>query len=165
MNPTTDRAVNIPFPFFHKELVARGDFKMLVLSILKERPMHGYEIARTIEKRSHGMYRPSAGAIYPALRALEDKRYVHVKSEGRRKIYSITATGKRSLQAMHARLHECLKNIREAMGPERSILMEEMQKTGRLLAIASKDITIDKAKELSKVFSEAREKMLRILSE
>src|SRR5439155_18529729 len=53
--------------FFH--FFGKGDFKGLVLHLLEERPMHGYEIIKAIEERYHGFYKPSAGAIYPALRA------------------------------------------------------------------------------------------------
>jgi len=62
--------------FFH--FFGKGDFKGLVLHLLEERPMHGYEIIKAIEERYHGFYKPSAGAIYPALRALLRKGYLSV---------------------------------------------------------------------------------------
>ncbi len=54
--------------FFH--FFGKGDFKGLVLHLLEEHPMHGYEIIKAIEERYHGFYKPSAGAIYPARAAL-----------------------------------------------------------------------------------------------
>jgi len=62
--------------YFH--FFGKGDFKGLVLHLLEERPMHGYEIIKAIEERYHGFYKPSAGAIYPALRALLRKGYLSV---------------------------------------------------------------------------------------
>jgi DNA-binding PadR family transcriptional regulator len=53
-----------PFPMIMKALVGKGDFKILVLSVLEQRPMHGYEITKVIQEQSHGCYRPSAGSVY-----------------------------------------------------------------------------------------------------
>lgn len=153
------------FPIIAKAFVARGDFKMIVLAVLQERPMHGYEISTFIEEQSRGFYRPSPGAIYPALRALLNKGYIRIKSEERRKIYQITPAGRRMLQQKHAQIEKSIRAFRDAIGPERAMLMGEMHKTGKLLAMAGKDITPTQAKKLSRIMNEAREKMLRIISE
>ena len=59
---------------FH--FLGKGDSKSVVLRLLEDRPMHGYEIIKSLQERYHGLYTPSAGAIYPALRRLLDKGYV-----------------------------------------------------------------------------------------
>lgn len=153
------------FPMIAKALVARGDFKMIVLAVLKERPMHGYEISSFIEKQSHGIYRPSPGAIYPSLRNLLDKRYIKIKSEERRKIYQITPAGKRLLKEKHAQIEKSIRAFRETIGPERAMLMGEMHKTAKLIVMAGREITPDQAKEMSRIISEAREKLLRVISD
>jgi DNA-binding PadR family transcriptional regulator len=154
-----------PFPMLMKALVGKGDFKILVLSVLQQRPMHGYEITKVIQEQSHGFYRPSAGSIYPALQALLRKGMVKVSSEERRKIYQITPAGKRLIQDKHAEIDCFIESFKKSMGPERAALMDEMGKTGKLLALAGKSITPEQAKELSEVMSDARERILRILSE
>lgn len=154
-----------PFPMLMKALVGRGDFKILVLSVLEQRPMHGYEISKVIQEHSHGLYRPSAGSIYPTLQTLLRKGMVKVSSEERRKVYQITPAGKRLIQDKHAEINSFIESFKKSMGPERAALMDEMAKTGKLLAVASKNITPDQAKELIKVMSDARERILRILSE
>jgi len=153
------------FPIFMKALVGKGDFKILVLSVLEQRPMHGYEITKVIQEQSNGFYRPSAGSVYPALQTLLRKGMVKVSSEERRKVYQITPAGKRSLQDKHAEIHSFIESFKKSMGPERAALMDEMAKTGKLLAVAGKNITPEQAKELAKVMSDARERILRILSE
>ncbi|HII41485.1 MAG TPA: PadR family transcriptional regulator, partial [Thermoplasmata archaeon] len=50
--------------------LAKGDFTGLLLVVLREKPMHGYEVMKALEERFHGFYKPSPGAIYPALRSL-----------------------------------------------------------------------------------------------
>src|SRR5207244_5720050 len=69
--------------FFH--FFGKGDFKGGVPHLLQDAPMHGYEVIKAIEERYHGFYKPSAGAIYPALRALLRKAYLSVSGEERRK--------------------------------------------------------------------------------
>ena len=65
--------------------LARGDFTGLVLSVLQEKPMHGYEIMKALEVRTHGFYKPSAGSVYPAVKSLLGKGYVTVSGGERRK--------------------------------------------------------------------------------
>ena len=60
-----------------------GEVKFVVLRMLKEKPMHGYEVMRALEERMAGCYTPSAGTVYPTLQLLEDGGYVKaVESNG-----------------------------------------------------------------------------------
>jgi DNA-binding PadR family transcriptional regulator len=58
-----------------------------MLLLLDEQPAHGYQIIRSIEEPSHGLWRPSAGSVYPALALLQLER------EGRR-VYQLTDAGR-----------------------------------------------------------------------
>ena len=75
----------------------KGDFKFLILDLLKEKPCYGYEIIRLFEERFHGFYAPSPGVVYPTLQTLEDINYVTSKPQGGKKVYTITEEGKRFL--------------------------------------------------------------------
>jgi DNA-binding PadR family transcriptional regulator len=154
-----------PMQFLAKAFLAKGDFKILVLSVLQNRPMHGYEITKVIEEQSHGIYRPGPGAVYPALQALLRRGMVKVNERERRKVYQITPAGKRLLNERYAEVHRHIEAFKKSMGPERASLMDEMAKTGKLLAIASKTMTPEQSKKIKKIISEAREKILRTLAE
>ena len=154
-----------PMPFLAKAFFAKGDFKILVLSVLQNRPMHGYEITKIIEEQSHGIYRPGAGAVYPALQALLRMGAVRVSEHERRKVYQITPAGKRLLHERYAEMHGHIEAFKQSMGPERASLIEEIAKTGKLLAIAGKTMTPEQAKKVAKIINEARERILRILAE
>jgi len=80
--------------FGHGHRANRGDISPIILHLLQEKPMHGYEIIRTLEERSHGFWRPSAGSIYPILQMLEEQEFVSSHEEGGKKIYTITEAGK-----------------------------------------------------------------------
>jgi DNA-binding PadR family transcriptional regulator len=71
----------------------RGDVRAAVLALLRERPMHGYEMIQELQTRSRGVWRPSAGSIYPTLQLLEDEGLVAAEEiEGKRR-FTLTAEG------------------------------------------------------------------------
>ena len=72
----------------------RGDVRAAVLALLAERPMHGYEMIQQLEERTGGLWRPSAGSIYPTLQLLEDEGLIRgEESEGRRR-FQLTDEGR-----------------------------------------------------------------------
>jgi DNA-binding PadR family transcriptional regulator len=76
-----------------------GEVRLALLSLLAERPMHGYELMKEMEARSGGMYRASAGTVYPNLQQLEDEGLVRMEtSEDGKRVYSITDAGRKALK-------------------------------------------------------------------
>lgn len=60
-------------------------------------PAHGYEIIRRLEERSGGLWRPSAGSVYPMLQQLEDEELVTSETESAgtgKRVYSLTDRGR-----------------------------------------------------------------------
>jgi len=81
----------------------KGNTPTLVLAVLNDAPLHGYGIAREIERRTDNALKCKEGTLYPALHALE--RDGHIAGEwqrkpegGERKVYAITAEGKLELE-------------------------------------------------------------------
>lgn len=62
----------------------RGDVRASILALLKDRPMHGYEMIQEIGERSGGAWKPSPGSVYPTLQLLEDEGLITSASEGAR---------------------------------------------------------------------------------
>jgi DNA-binding PadR family transcriptional regulator len=75
----------------------RGVVRYLILDAIVKQPRHGYEIIQAIEERSAGTYRPSPGVVYPTLQLLEELGHTRVEEHEARKVYAITADGKRDL--------------------------------------------------------------------
>ncbi|WP_456787673.1 PadR family transcriptional regulator [Cellulomonas sp. P5_C5] len=71
----------------------RGDIRAAILLLLAEEPMHGYQLIQQIGERSGGTWRPSPGAIYPALNLLEDEGLVVITAESGRKMATLTEAG------------------------------------------------------------------------
>ncbi|MGC1523615.1 MAG: PadR family transcriptional regulator [Steroidobacteraceae bacterium] len=78
--------------------LASVDLQLLILGLLAEKPRHGYEIIKALDERSKGFYVPSPGMVYPALTYLEEIGHATVETEGARKLYRITETGKQHLE-------------------------------------------------------------------
>ncbi len=79
-------------------MFAQGDVKLLALALIEEQPRHGYELIKLIEEKTGDCYSPSPGVIYPTLTFLEEAGYVTVESEGAKKRYTITETGRSYLE-------------------------------------------------------------------
>jgi DNA-binding PadR family transcriptional regulator len=74
--------------------MARGDVRTAVLSLLAEKPMHGYQIISEISERSGGTWKPSAGSVYPTLQLLADEGLIEAEEQNGRKTYSLTDAGR-----------------------------------------------------------------------
>src|SRR5262249_2030159 len=71
-----------------------GNVRAAVLTLLLERPMHGYEMIQQLDERTGGMWRPSPGSGYPTLQLLEDEGLItSEQTEGKRRC-SLTAAGR-----------------------------------------------------------------------
>lgn len=72
----------------------RGDVRAAALILLKDEPMHGYQMMHAIAERTGGTWRVSPGAIYPTIAQLEDEGLVRVEVEGGRKLVVLTDAGR-----------------------------------------------------------------------
>ena len=83
-----------------KSLVS-GSTTMLVLKLLEEKDMYGYEMIDTLRGKSKNVFELKAGTLYPLLHSLEEKGFLtsYEKEIGGkiRKYYSITDAGKKHL--------------------------------------------------------------------
>ncbi len=145
--------------------LGRGGFRVLALRALSERPMYGYEVIKELENRFQGFYRPSAGAVYPALRSLQREGLVAVRGSERRKTYHITAEGKAYLHQQREERHQRFESFQAAVGPERAALLRELRETGRLLMPNLRTITPRQAVALQKAVAEMRGRVAAILAE
>ncbi len=81
-------------------------YKIALLGLLKERPMHGYEINKQIEERHMQHWaKINTASIYNNLISLNKKGLIEVKKKKigkmpERKVYSITPRGVREMRAI-----------------------------------------------------------------
>lgn len=100
-------------PNFRWRIFDRGDLKYMILELLRERPMHGYEVMRALEETSGGAYTASPGSVYPTLQSLEDEGFVNSEEKDGRKVYTITEEGREFLNSNQDRVEQILHRIRD----------------------------------------------------
>jgi DNA-binding PadR family transcriptional regulator len=83
--------------------VRRGDVRSAILDLLAEgdQAWNGYQFIQTIAERTDGVWRPSAGSVYPALQQLEDEGLIETATgqDDRRRMYTLTDAGRRYVEA------------------------------------------------------------------
>ena len=82
--------------------IARGSAELAILTLLEEKPLYGFEIAKRIEEKTSGALRFNLASLYPMLYELEKrglgKGAWEANRAGRdRRYYSLTPAGKRKL--------------------------------------------------------------------
>jgi DNA-binding PadR family transcriptional regulator len=75
-----------------------GEFRLAILSLLSEGPKHGYQLMKELAERSGGVYKASAGSVYPTLQQLEDEGLVEAALIGGRRVYTLTPAGRAELE-------------------------------------------------------------------
>jgi DNA-binding PadR family transcriptional regulator len=77
--------------------------ELAILGLLKEQPMHGYQLSRELGESLGGFWRVSYGSLYPTLRRLERDGEVEtvvpddaVRAGRRKHVYRITEEGERA---------------------------------------------------------------------
>mgnify|MGYP002762641453 FL=1 len=102
-----------------KSLVS-GSTMMLILKLLEEKDMYGYEMIETLREKSENVFELKAGTLYPLLHGLEEKEFVksyEQEAGGKiRKYYSITREGKKQLRAKEKEWKEYAGAVRNVLG-------------------------------------------------
>jgi PadR family transcriptional regulator, regulatory protein PadR len=105
---------------FDREL-KKGSTELLILSLIEDRPRHGYEISKLIEERSDGMLKFNVASFYPLLYRLEKRgfiegRWVEKAGQRRRRYYRLTAEGRKVLAAQRQSWRQFVEAIHRITG-------------------------------------------------
>ena len=126
---------------------AHGHLRLYLLSLLAERPMHGYELIQALSDRFGGTYVPSAGTIYPRLGKLEEDGLVTKETDGRKTVYAITDAGRAELAERGSELDgiedELSDSVRRLANEVRSSVNDAMKTLRADLAAAARDARTD----------------------
>jgi len=83
------------------QALSRNINTILVLGVLRAEEKHGYQIALDVAEVSRGLFELRHGTLYPVLHKMEKEGWISgrwsTKDGRRRKVYRITADGRRYL--------------------------------------------------------------------
>jgi DNA-binding PadR family transcriptional regulator len=107
---------------------SRGDVRAAILALLREGPRNGYQIMSDIEERSGGAWRPSPGAVYPALSALADEGLIVGDESAGRRTFRLSDAGREYVE----------QNPEMARGAWESTEQQEAWQVPGLFAVAAR---------------------------
>jgi DNA-binding PadR family transcriptional regulator len=137
----------------------KGDLKYVILDLIRDKPSHGYEIIQRLEERSHGVYTPSPGAVYPLLQLLEEMGYIEGRQHEGKKIYAITNEGRKFLSDNKPFAESIKQQMRKTWSRSNTAEMREAMigigKIGRLIGRSYNHIDGEKMKKIRDIISQA----------
>jgi DNA-binding PadR family transcriptional regulator len=93
---------DVSMPFWKSKNFLKKDLTNLILKLLSEKDMYGYEMIDTLRQKSQNVFELKAGTLYPLLHSLEEKGLMVVYEQefgGKtRKYYSLTKQGGKLLE-------------------------------------------------------------------
>jgi DNA-binding PadR family transcriptional regulator len=135
-----------------------------ILTLLQERPMHGYEMIRELESRSGGIWRPSAGSIYPTLQLLEDEGLLHgEESEGKR-LFALTDAGREEAERLQ-RAAPPWQEVADEVSPPAFQLRDAAFQLGAAVLQVGHAGDEDQVKRTLQILHETRRQIYGILGE
>jgi len=147
--------------------VRRGDVRAAILDLLSEgQPWNGYQIIQEIGARTQGVWRPSAGSVYPALQQLEDEALIRAEAAGedRRRMYTLTEEG-RAYVTEHA---DELKASWDAVTGSVDQAEYQLRETIRQVAVAVTQVaqagSAAQVQQAGKILADTRRALYRILA-
>lgn len=97
-----------------------GSLTMLLLGLMEEKDMYGYEMIENLCNKSQNVFELKAGTLYPLLHSLEEKHFLTSYDQevgGKvRKYYSITKEGRKELKRKKEEWKEYSDAVVQVMG-------------------------------------------------
>ncbi|MFC2045229.1 PadR family transcriptional regulator [Chloroflexota bacterium] len=105
----------------NRELV-KGNIESLLLSLVGQQTMYGYQIIKELEKRSQGYFKFKEGTLYPILHRLEkagliESKWQTLTSGRQRRYYYITNSGRDSLLEKKSQWSDFLAAMNQIIQP------------------------------------------------
>lgn len=100
----------------------KGSVELLLLSLLQNKPRHGYEIGKLIEQRSGGRIQFRVSSLYPVLCRMEERgwiegSWVEKPGERRRRFYRLARKGAKALEAQRKTWYEFAHGVNLILRP------------------------------------------------
>jgi PadR family transcriptional regulator PadR len=104
-----------------QDQIRKGSTEILILSLLTEEPMYGYQISQKLHQRSGGYFDMKEGLLYPTLHRMEHEglltsKWRQVGAARRRKYYTITDKGRQALSEQTAEWRTFIRNLLQLLG-------------------------------------------------
>ncbi len=143
----------------------RGDVRAAILALLREGPRNGYQIMSEIEERSGGAWRPSPGAVYPALSQLADEGLIAGEESGGRRTFSLTEAGRQYVEQHPEMARGAWESATQQEAWEVPALFAEAARLGGGIVQIAHAGTPDQVRAAERLLEQTRRELYRILAD
>jgi DNA-binding PadR family transcriptional regulator len=141
----------------------RGDVRAAILTLLTERPMHGYEMIQEIAERSKDLWKPSPGSVYPTLQLLVDEGLIVAgESDGSKKLFELTDDGRTAAEKIETAPWD---EIAEGADPGQVNLRTALGQLFGAVRQAAQAGTAEQQQRIVDIVNNARREIYQILGE
>jgi len=155
-----------PWNFLRKARAKRGDVRAAILSLLAEKPLNGYQIMQELEQRSRGTWRPSPGAVYPALQQLEDEGLVCAETSSGGRTFSLTDKGRAYVQEHPDEFAAPWEAANQSAGDESMVgLFTELKHIAAAAIQVVHTGSSIQVRDAQKILNQARKALYRLLAD
>jgi PadR family transcriptional regulator, regulatory protein PadR len=101
-----------------RDQMRKGSTELVLLALLQQRPMYGYEIIQEMAQLGGGYFEMREGLLYPALHRLQKEGLLAAEwretgSGRRRKYYTLTPAGEEQLKEQSSEWRVFMQKLRE----------------------------------------------------
>ncbi|GII92021.1 PadR family transcriptional regulator [Sinosporangium siamense] len=143
----------------------RGDVRAAILALLSEEPRNGYQIIQEIAARSHGGWKPSPGAVYPALQQLADEGLVRSEESEGRKTFHLTEEGRAYVDANQQEMRAPWEEMAPDLDDPTWELIDLARQSGFAMFQIMQTGTPAQVRQAREVLIESRRKLYHILAD
>ena len=148
--------------------VRRGDVRAAILDLMAEEAQawNGYQFIQTIADRTDGVWRPSAGSVYPALQQLEDEGLIEAATgqDDRRRMYTLTDAGRQYVADHAAEIRSSWDAVTGSVDDAEYQLRETIRQTIVAAAQVQQAGSAAQVQQANKILTDTRRALYRILA-
>jgi DNA-binding PadR family transcriptional regulator len=143
----------------------RGDVRAALLALLAEEPRNGYQLIQEIEERSGGEWRPSPGAVYPALQQLTDEGLIEAEEHDGRRTFRLSESGRAYVEAHADEVNAPWEAMTSDVRDDVRELFGTAGRTGAAVMQIVQTGSEEQVAQATQILSETRRKLYQLLAE
>jgi DNA-binding PadR family transcriptional regulator len=144
---------------------SRGDVRAAILALLREGPRNGYQLMSEIEERTNGAWRPSPGAVYPALSALADEGLIIGEEAAGRRTFRLSDAGREYVEGNPEMARGTWESAEQQQDWQVPGLLGEAARLGGGIVQLAHAGTPDQVRAAERLLQRTRRELYRILAE
>jgi DNA-binding PadR family transcriptional regulator len=154
-----------PRGHMHRQKASRGDVRAAILALLQEGPRTGYQIMSEIEELSGGAWRPSPGAVYPALQQLADEGLIVGEESGGKRTFSLTQAGRSYVEENPEMARGAWERAAEQQPSEVPGLFAQAARLGASIVQMAHAGTPEQVRAAERLLEQTQHRLYQILAE